>query len=429
MRSKKMFDENQKVYFVIDMKSFFASVECAERGLDPFKTNLVVADSSRTEGTVCLAITPKMKKLGIRNRCRLFEIPKEVKYIIAKPRMKKYIDYAAEIYGIYLNYIAKEDIHVYSIDECFLDVTEYLKLYKIDAKSFAKLLMNEIYNKLKIPSSCGIGTNLFLAKIALDITAKKSKDAIGWLDETKFKIELWNHIPITDFWQISTGTASRLEKFGVTTMKEITEIDEEILYKEFGVNAELLIDHANGRESCTMQDIKNYKRKSKSFGSSQILPQNYNFENAKLILKEMIGSGCVNLINNGYVTQLVHVFVGYGDVKHDVSKGTIRMSVTTNLPSIIESYAVKLFDKIVDKQRPIRKIGYDFSQLMPEEMEQYDFFTDLNKVSKEKNLTKSIITLQNKFGKNSVLRAIDFEEKATLRQRNNMIGGHNAGEK
>lgn len=423
-----MFNETQKVFFVIDMKSFFASVECAERGLDPFKTNLVVADSSRTEGTVCLAVTPKMKELGVKNRCRLFEIPKDIKYIIAKPRMKKYIEYATEIYGIYLNYISKDDIHVYSIDECFIDATQYLKLYNLKAKEFAFLLMNEINEKLKIPSSCGIGSNLFLAKIALDITAKKSKDRIGCLNEEKFKKELWDHVPITDFWQISNGTSSRLEKFGVTTMKGITEIDENILYKEFGINAELLIDHAFGRETCTMQDIKNYKRKSKSIGSSQILPENYDFENAKIILKEMISTGCVNLIKQGYVTQLIHVFVGYGNKEHEIAKGTTRMNVVTSLPSIIEKEAVKLFEKIVDRKKLIRKIGYNFSELLPQEAEQYDFFTNLDSVKKEKDLTQSLIRLQDRFGKNSVLRAIDFNEKSTLRERNKMIGGHNAGE-
>ena len=231
--------EDQKIYFVIDMKTFFASVECAERNLNPFETNLVVADESRSKGTVCLAITPKMKALGIRNRCRLYEIPQNIDYIIAKPRMKKYIEYAAKIYEIYLQYIDKNDIHIYSIDECFIDATSYIKFYKTTAKAFAQKLMNEIKDKLKIPSTCGIGTNMFLAKIALDLTAKKTKDGIGFLDEAKFRKELWNHRPITDFWQISTGIAKRLERYGIYDMKGITEIQEDYLYKEFGINAEL----------------------------------------------------------------------------------------------------------------------------------------------------------------------------------------------
>ena len=236
--------EKQRIYFVIDMKSFFASVECAERGLDAMTTKLVVADETRTEGTICLAVSPALKECGVKNRCRLFEIPKGLEYIIAPPRMKKYIEYAANIYAIYLKYIDKADIHVYSIDECFIDVTDYLKMYKLRAKQFAKMLMSEIWEKLKIPSSCGIGTNLYLAKIALDITAKHSKDRIGWLTEEKYISTLWKHQPLTDFWQISFGTVDRLKKYGIFDMQGIAKCSQEKLYKEFGINAELLIDHA-----------------------------------------------------------------------------------------------------------------------------------------------------------------------------------------
>lgn len=414
-----------KIYFVIDMKTFFASVECAERGLDPFKTNLVVADKERTKGTVCLAITPKMKSLGIRNRCRLYEIPQNIDFIIAKPRMKKYIEYAANIYAIYLQYIDKNDIHIYSIDECFIDATQYIKFYKTTPKDFALKLMNEIKEKLKIPSTCGIGTNMFLAKIALDLTAKKTKDGIGFLNEAKFRKELWEHRPITDFWQISTGIAKRLEKFGIYNMKGITEIEEDFLYREFGINAELLIDHAYGKETCEISDIKKYKSKSKSIGSSQILPCNYNFTDSKIILKEMIQNGCYELVSQGYVAQGLQIFVGYGNNRGEETHGTIRLGALTNLYSIAEEKALCLFDKIVDKNLPIRKIGYTFINLLPEENEQYDLLTDLSKVQKEKKLTTSVIGIKNKFGKNSLLKGIDLEEKATQIDRNNMIGGHN----
>ena len=420
--------DKQRVYFVIDMKSFFASVECVERGLDAETTKLVVADEERTKSTVCLAVSPEMKRLGVRNRCRLFEIPDNIDYIIAKPRMKKYIEYAAEIYGIYLKYIDKNDIHVYSIDECFIDVTDYLKLYNVKVKDFAIRLMNEIKDVLGIPASVGIGTNLYLAKIALDITAKHSPDKIGWLDEDRYKKTLWNHKPITDFWQISNGIATRLQKFGIEDMEGIARADEKIFYDEFGINAELLIDHAWGKESCLMQDIKNYKGKSKSLSSSQILPCNYGVYDAKMVMQEMVQAGCYNLARGGYVTQLLHLYVGYGDQKHDGAKGTVRMPVTTNLFSVIGEYSDKLFDQIVDPKRPIRKIGYDFSELSSVEGEQYDFFTDLNKIAEEKRLVDSVLELQDKYGKNAVLKGIDLHEKATQRDRNKMIGGHSGGE-
>ncbi len=420
--------EKQRVYFVIDMKSFFASVECAERGLDAMTTKLVVADESRTDKTICLAVSPALKALGIRNRCRLFEIPKDIDFIIAPPRMKKYIEYAAEIYGIYLKYIDKNDIHVYSIDECIIDATDYLKIYKMRAKEFASKLMGEINNKLHIPSTAGIGSNMYLAKIALDITAKHAPDIIGWLTEEKFIKTLWKHQPLSDFWGISHGTIDRLAKYGIYDMEGIAKANEDLLYKEFGINAELLIDHAWGREPCLMSDIKNYKSKSRSISSSQILPENYDFKDAKLVMQEMVQNGCYDLFRQHYVTQLIHLYIGYGDGKEGGAKGTSRMHVTTNLYSIIGDYACKLFDKIVDRNRPIRRIGYDFADLMPEENEQYDFFTDLNQIEKEKRLTASVIELQDKYGKNSVLKALDLEEKATQRDRNRQIGGHKSGE-
>ena len=422
--------EKQRVYFVIDMKSFFASVECVERGLDALKTKLVVADESRHEGTICLAVSPALKQLGVKNRCRLFEIPNNIEYLIASPRMKKYIEYAAEIYGIYLKYIDKNDIHVYSIDECIIDATDYLKIYNLRAKEFAKKLMGEIWQTLGIPSSAGIGTNMYLAKIALDITAKHSPDRIGWLTEEKYIKELWNHQPLTDFWQISKGTVNRLEKLGIVDMEGITKAHENLLYKEFGVNAELLIDHAWGKETCLMADIKKYKRKSKSISSSQILPCNYNFNDAKLVMREMVQNGCYELYKQHYVTSLLHLNISYGDKREDIiAKGSFRMNITTNLYSKISKFTDSLFDSIVDKKRPIRKIEYCFAELMPEDFEQYDFFTDIDAIKKEKKLISSILDIQKKYGKNSLLKGLDLEEKATQRERNLSIGGHKSGEK
>ena len=418
---------NQRVYFVIDMKSFFASVECAERGLNPMKTNLVVADESRTDKTICLAVSPSMKNLGVKNRCRLFEIPSNIEYIIAPPRMQKYIDYAAEIYAIYLKYIDKNDIHVYSIDECIIDVTDYLKLYNLKAKQFAQKLMIEINQQLHIPSSVGIGSNMYLAKIALDITAKHAPDRIGWLNEEKFVRTLWNHKPLTDFWGISKGTASRLAKYGIFDMEGVAKANEDILYKEFGVNAELLIDHSKGVETCLMSDIKEYNCKTKSISSSQILPCNYDYKDARLVLTEMIETACIELFKQKYIAQTLHLHIGYGDIRESFAKGVKRLSVATNLGSIIINQAQQLFDEIVDKNRQIRRIGYEFSGIMSSENEQFDFFTDFAKINKEKKLVESIIKLQDKFGKNTILKAHDLNEKATKMERNNCIGGHNSG--
>lgn len=419
--------EQQRVYFVIDMKSFFASVECAERGLDPFSTPLVVADAERSESTVCLAVTPYLKSLGVPNRCRLFQIPKSIDYLAVPPRMKKYIDYAAEIYAIYLRYIDKNDIHVYSIDECFIDATDYLKLYHLRAKEFVQKLMNEIQTELHIPSSAGIGSNLYLAKIALDITAKHSPDRIGWLTEEKFRQELWQHQPITDFWGISRGTAERLAKHGLYNMQDITRCDEDLLYDEFGVNAELLIDHAWGRETCRIADIKAYQPKSRSLSSSQILPCNYAWQDAKTVMQEMVLNGCYDLAREHAATQTLHLFFTYGD-NQEVAKGSIRMNARTNVYSIISDYAEQLFEKIVDKRRPIRKIGYDFADLSADSFEFYDFFTDVGHVQREKHLTNTILDIQNKYGKNALLKGINYKEKATQRERNKMIGGHKSGE-
>lgn len=419
--------EKQRCYMVIDMKSFFASVECAERGLDAMKTKLIVADPTRTKSTICLAVSPALKKLGVKNRCRLYEVPTNIKYIIAPPRMNKYIQYASNIYSIYLKYMSKEDIHVYSIDECILDVTDYLKIYKMRAIDFAKLLMKEIYNNLHIPSSAGIGTNMYLAKIALDITAKKSPDRIGYLTEEKFKKELWNYRPITDFWGISKGIATRLSKMAIYDMEGIAKYPEDYLYKEFGINAEILIDHSKGIETCLMSDIKAYKTKSKSISSSQILPCGYSFDDAKIILQEMITEGCYRLEREKYVTNLINVFVMYDDDLITVSHASKRMKETTNLNSIISPYVVKIYEEIVDKCRKVRRVGFSFSNLLPIQFEQYDLFTNIYKVEEEHRLTNCILYIKDKFGKNAVLKGIDLFKNATARERNNQIGGHRVG--
>ena len=277
-----------RYYLCIDLKTFYASVECVERGLDPFNTNLVVADPDRGKGTICLAVSPKMKMLGVKNRCRVFEIPPNIKYIMATPRMKKYIEYSANIYGIYLKYFSKDDIHVYSIDEAFMDVTNYLKLYKVNAIELAKTIIKDIFKTYGITATAGVGTNMYLAKIALDITAKHSSTNIGYLDEEKYKKELWHHRPLSDFWQVGKGIERRLNKMRIFDMYDIAHTDPKKLYKEFGVNAEYLIDHSFGKESCTIADIKKYKPKTNSITNSQILFEDYSFEKARIVLKEMV---------------------------------------------------------------------------------------------------------------------------------------------
>lgn len=419
--------QKQRVYFCIDMKTFYASVECAERGLNPFETNLAVVDETRGKNALCLAITPKMKAQGIKNRCRMSEIPKSINFIRALPRMQLYIDYAADIYEIYLNYFAPQDIHVYSIDESFIDVTDYLPMYNIDAVSFAKKLMNEIAAKMHIPSTAGIGTNLYLAKIALDITAKHSKDHIGYLDEELYIKTLWNHRPITDFWQIAQGTERRLAKYGIHDMEGIAKAPTDMLYKAFGVNAELLIDHAWGRESCLMEDIKNYRSKSKSVSFSQVLPSDYTYEQAKNVMMEMVIHGCQEMMRRKVITNKVGIFVGYTFGGREATGGTIRMIATTNLPSHIQPYVEQLFDKTTDKATPIRRLGINFEDVCDEGCEGYDLFTNFEEVEREKKREHAILEIADKYGKNAILRGLNYMDGATQRERNTFIGGHRAG--
>ena len=420
--------EKKRTYFCIDMKCFYASVECAERGLDPFETSLVVADPERGKNALCLAISPKMKALGVKNRCRLSEIPSRVKYTVAKPRMRKYIEYAAHIYGLYLRYMDASDIHVYSIDEAFLDVTDYLKVYKTDAVSFAKTLLREISREVRVPATAGIGSNLFLAKIALDLTAKHSPDHIGVLTEETFKETLWDHTPITDFWQISTGTARRLARYGLYTMRQIAAAPTELLYKTFGVNAELLIDHANGEESCTIADIKAYKGKSKSVSSSQILPRDYAFDEAKLVMIEMAEEGCAQMIRRHLVTAHVGIYVGYSFGTIPATGGRVRMSETTAVFSVVKEYVEALFEAYAVRDVPIRRLGISFEKVVDEGHEGYDLFTDVERTEKEKRLERAVLDIKDKMGKNAVLRAMDLRKGATTPERNRMIGGHNAGD-
>ena len=410
-----------RTYLVIDLKSFYASVECVERKLDPFKVDLVVADIKRNKGAICLAISPSMKEKGIKNRCRIYEIPKNVKPIIAKPRMKKYIEYSALIYGIYLDYVAKEDIHVYSIDEAFLDVTTYLKMYNMDAITLAKTIISDIKKRTGITATCGIGTNMYLAKIALDILAKHNKDYIGYLDEKLYKELLWNHTPLTDFWQIGRGIQNRLYKHHIKTMREIANCNPKILYKEFGIEAEYLIDHSNGIEPMTIKEIKAYKPKSTSISNSQILFRNYNEKEARIIITEMIDNLVLELVKRNLYVNNVSIYISLSNSDHITFSVNVNSSNSYNT---ILNKALNEYDYLVESNI-IRKIGISFNDLNNKKYEQLDLFNNIDNYN-DLSLEKTMYNIKSKYGKNSILRCISLDENATMMIRNNYIGGHNA---
>lgn len=414
------------VYLCIDLKTFYASVECVERHLDPFNTNLVVADKSRGKGTICLAISPKMKMLGIKNRCRVYEIPPNIDYIMAQPRMNKYIEYSANIYAIYLKYIAKEDIHIYSVDEAFLDVTHYLQTYNMNAVQLAKVIMKDIFNTYGITATAGIGTNMYLAKIALDIMSKHNVTNIGWLNEEKYKKELWHHKPLTDFWQIGNGIEKRLNKHRLYDMYDVAHCNPQILYNEFGVNAEFLIDHSWGKETCTIADIKAYKPKSNSISNSQILFEDYTFSKARTVLKEMVEVKSLDLVEKDLVTDTIQLYIGYSKDIIKASVGVGHLSNKTNLYSELVKEFLRVYDNITNKNVPIRRIGIAFVKVSSREYEQLNFFIDQEKERKERNLENTIVEIKNKMGKNKILRGMNFEDGATAIVRNTLIGGHNA---
>ena len=495
-----------RIYLCIDLKSFYASVECIERGLDALNTNLVVADTSRTEKTICLAVSPSLKSMGIPGRPRLFEVIQKVNeinkrrefnspnkkldgessdfneltksknlavsYIIAPPRMAYYIEYSTKIYNIYLKYIAPEDIHVYSIDEVFMDITSYLKLYKKTPHELAMTIIKNILDETGITATAGIGTNMYLAKIAMDIVAKHKKAdengvRIAELDEASYRRELWNHTPLTDFWRVGKGYAKKLEDNNFYTMGDIaraslSEYGEDKLYKLFGVNAELLIDHAWGWEPCTIEDIRNYKPQTKSISSGQVLHCPYNFDKAKLIAKEMTELLVLDLIDRKLVTNQMVITIGYdidnlkgeriynGEVSLDAygrkvpkhAHGTVNLNTFTSSVKIINDAVCTLFDEIVDKNLLIRRLNISANNLVnetsvSEEINslQLTMFEDYekaelkrveekNRLKKERNMQDAILNIKKKYGKNAILKGMNLKEGATSIDRNNQIGGH-----
>lgn len=410
-------------YICIDLKSFFASVECAEMGLDPFKTNLVVADKTRGTGSICLAVTPALKKLGVKNRCRIFEIPEGIEYIIAKPKMRKYMETSAKIYSIYLKFVAPEDIHVYSIDECFIDISPYLSAYEKTPKEFAIMLMNKVLEETGISASAGIGTNLFLAKVALDITAKHSKDSVGYLDEKLFKEQISRHRPITDIWNIGKGIAKRLKVYGVQDLEGVTRLSEQTLYREFGVNAEFLIDHAKGIEPCTIRDIQAYKAKSNSLSNSQILFEDYNFKDAKLVMKEMVDNLSLELVEKNLVTDSISLSIGYSNKTY--SGGSKKLNKAISSSKFLRKEFEKMFDDYISPEFLVRKISIGFNNVVREDYLQWDLFSNTQESEKEKLVQKAVVKIKKKFGKNALLKGMNLEKKATQQIRNKLVGGHN----
>ncbi len=503
--------EIMSTFIAIDLKSFYASVECRERNLDPLTTNLVVADSSRTEKTICLAVSPSMKKYKIPGRARLFEVVQRVKevndyrkqradkgrflgesfdenelqrdsslavgYITAPPRMALYMEYSTRIYNIYLKYIAPEDIHVYSIDEVFMDVTSYLKVYKMTPEELAMTIILDVLKETGITATAGIGTNLYLCKVAMDIVAKHiSADEngvrIAQLDEMTYRKKLWTHEPITDFWRVGHGYAKKLSQYGMKTMGDVARCsvgkdgdfyNEELLYKLFGVNAELLIDHAWGYEPCTMADIKAYKPESNSIGSGQVLQCPYDFNKGKLIVREMTDLLVLDLVDKGFVTNQIVLTIGYdsenikntkykGEMKKDHygrmipkhAHGTYSFEEYTSSTKEILNGVSDLYDRIVNPELMVRRVNITANNIVresdiikEEKYEQLDLFTDYEKINaekenkekelaKEKRIQEAMLSIKKKYGKNSILKGMNFEEGATTIERNNQIGGHKA---
>jgi len=503
-----------RIYAAIDLKSFYASVECIERGLDPMTTNLVVADAGRTEKTICLAVTPALKACGVSGRARLFEVVQRVKeinaarlgkapgrkfvgkssnsvelqsspelamdYIVAPPQMAHYVEKSTEIYDTYLKYIAPEDIHVYSIDEVFMDITNYLVTYKLTARELVIQIILDVLKTTGITATAGIGSNLYLSKIAMDIEAKHiSADEngvrIACLDEAEYRRSLWAHRPLTDFWRVGRGYAKKLEEQGLFTMGDIARCsigkpsdyhNESLLYKLFGVNAELLIDHAWGWEPCTIAEIKAYKPTTNSIGSGQVLQHPYTIEKAKLIVREMTDLLVLDLVEKGLVTDQLALTVGY-DIENlsDAAKktsyhgkvtidrysrsipkhahGTTNLGQHTSSTKLVVNAMLALFDRIVDKNLLVRRINITANHVVSEagiskaiSHEQLDLFTNGEELVKkqveeeslrrERNAQEAIISIKRKYGKNAILKGMNYEEGATTRDRNRQIGGHKA---
>lgn len=417
------------VYMCLDLKSFYASVECADLGVDPFTTPLVVADASRGLGAITLAISPALKALGVKNRCRLFEIPSTIEYIAVKPKMRRYMEVSASIYGVLLEYVAPEDIHVYSIDEYFIDVTPYSRLYKKSYYDLALLFKDKVLDRTHIHATVGLGSNLFLAKVALDVLAKHEPKGIGVLNEGLFKEKIWYHQPITDIWQIGKGIARRLHKYGVVDLHGITTVPEDRWYKEFGVNAELLIDHAWGRETCTMKEIHAYRPAKHSLSRGQILLRNYSYEECFVPLREMVESLLLELIAEEALTKHISLGVRYADRTVKGTGGSRRLSKYTCSLEVLSQAVLELYKETVHHHQEIRQLSVGFDDLVNRAAVPWEedlFSDDPKEEEKAYQVERTVLEIKERFGGNSILRASSLQEEGTMQFRNTLVGGHNA---
>ena len=438
-----------RAYLCIDLKCFYASVECVDRGRDPFEHRLVVADPSRGRKTICLAISPAMKALGVRNRCRVFEIPDGIDYEMARPRMRRYMEVSADIYARSLRYFSPEDIHVYSVDEVFIDVTPYLALYGKTPRELAVELIDMVRRETGICATAGIGTNLFLAKVALDVTAKHAPDNIGELDEERYKCLIWPHRPITDIWGIGPGIARRLAEMGAHDMGGVALLPERALYDEFGVNAELLIDHAWGVEPCTMAQIHAYRPKAHSTGSGQVLMRDYSFEEARVVLREMVDNLALELVDKALICGHVSLFVGYAHERSaageknaapqtftgehgtrvvgrrgEGANASRKLAEATSSRRELTAAFLALYEEIVDPNRAVRRVNIAVGELVPEEYAELTLFSDPAADTAEKSLARAEMAVKRRFGKNALLRGTSYRPAATGRERNEQVGGH-----
>ncbi len=438
----------ERVYFAIDLKSFYASVECVERGLDPLTANLVVADVSRTEKTICLAVSPSLKALGLKGRCRLFEVVQKVReiealtgskleYITAVPRMALYLEYSTRIYGVYLKYFSPEDIHVYSIDEVFIDATSYLSLYHTDAQTLLRTVIKSVLAETGITATAGIAPNLYLCKVAMDIVAKHSPPdrngvRIAELTVESYRKTLWEHRPITDFWRISHGTAAQLERHGMRTMGDIalkSLQNEAMLYKLFGIDAEILIDHAWGLENCTIAHIKNYRSSSRSLCSGQVLHHPYPHDKARLVVREMAEDLAQDLVAKNLASEQFSLYISYDKSSTPVpmaDHGLVHLGSHTASLHRITKGILDIFDQIADPAFLIRRINVSADTVIDQKEELPDLFTDVAAQRRERSLQNAMLSIQGRFGKNAILKMSDYTEGATARERNQQIGGHRA---
>jgi DNA polymerase V len=435
----------EKQYLCIDLKSFYASVECVDRSLDPLTTDLVVADASRTEKTICLAVSPSLKAKGVRNRCRVFEIPKTLTYEMAPPRMARYIEVSAEIYSIYLRWMSKDDIHVYSIDEAFFDVTPYLSLYGMSARELGERIRADVVERTGIPATCGVGPNLYLAKVALDITAKHSPDFFGELTEQSYRETLWNHRPITDFWRVGPGTARRLANMGIHTMGQLALAPVDPIFDALGIDAEILIDHAWGVEPVGMKEIKAYKPQTHCLTNAQVLGCDYSFEDARTVIKEMVDAVSLELVQRQKAATSVVVWVSYGLTREErramresgnvhywggPSDGGSRrfLSPTSSRREIMDA-AMAIYDAQVSRERMVHRLNVTLDGVVDAGSSgvQLDLFSDQAELEREHRRQVAVNAVKERFGKNAMLKAIDLLPNATARERNAQIGGHRSG--